>query len=184
MSVLQARHGQAFLRKKRGHECRHCFSTRHSIWCVEKMSGLIEYTPYLALLLRVWIGANLMIHGYPKLKSIFYPVKPGTAGYNIEGAKKIAQSMGAPADSAYVVTVLEFFGGLSLVIGLLVPLMGLLFTVEFASIAIAKKFKQRGRYIGGELGSRYEINILYMLFGITLIVLGAGPFSVDSLLGL
>lgn len=26
--------------------------------------------PYLALVIRVWMGANMMIHGYPKIKNM------------------------------------------------------------------------------------------------------------------
>jgi len=151
------------------------------------MSGLLElpapYASYLILIMRVWIGANLMIHGYPKLKSILYE-KADAKGYNIEGSKKIAQSMGAPAVSAYLVTLLEFFGGIFLVIGLIVPLVGFLFAVEFGAISAAKKFKLNGRYIGGQLPNRYEINVLYLIFSIEFLVLGAGPFSIDALLGL
>ncbi len=139
------------------------------------MSGLLEpllpYTPYLALLLRVWIGGNLMIHGYPKLKSI-------------EGPKKYAQTMGAPAGSAYLVTALEFFGGLLLVIGFIVPVIGIFVAIQFASITIAKKLKLKGAYISGQNPVKYEIDILYFIFGVALIVLGAGQLSMDSLLGL
>ncbi len=139
------------------------------------MSGLLEpllqYTPYFALLLRVWVGANLMIHGYPKLKSI-------------EGPKKYAQAMGAPAGSAYLVTILEFFGGLLLVVVLIVPIVGVFVVIQFASITIAKKLKLKGAYILGQNPVKYEIDVLYLIFGIAFIVWGAGQFSIDSLLGL
>jgi uncharacterized membrane protein YphA (DoxX/SURF4 family) len=28
---------------------------------------LLPYTPYLALLLRIWVGINMVGHGYPKI---------------------------------------------------------------------------------------------------------------------
>lgn len=139
------------------------------------MVGLLEplspYVAYVLILVRVWIGGNMMIHGYPKLKSI-------------EGAKKYAQMMGAPAYVGYLVTILEFFGGLFLIIGLIVPIVGLLFAILFAAITIAKKFKSKGVYISGQGPVKYEIDILYLIFAVILIVLGAGAFSLDSLLGL
>jgi hypothetical protein len=32
--------------------------------------ALVAFIPYLALVTRVWMGANMMTHGYPKLKNI------------------------------------------------------------------------------------------------------------------
>lgn len=139
------------------------------------MSGpleqLLPYAPYLAVLLRVWLGANLVIHGYPKLKSI-------------EGPKKYAQTMGAPAGSAYLVTIAEFFGGLFLIVGLIVPVVGLLIVIQFGAITLSKKLKLKGAYISGQNPVKYEIDVLYLIFGLAFMVLGAGPISIDSLLGL
>jgi len=139
------------------------------------MSGSLEvllpYTSYLAVLLRVWVGANLIIHGYPKLNSM-------------EGTKKYAQTMGVPAFSAYLVTLIEFLGGIFLVIGLIVPVVGLLVATQFAAITLSKKLKLKGAYISGQGPVKYEIDVLYLMLGVALVVLGAGPLSVDSLLGL
>jgi hypothetical protein len=30
----------------------------------------LAFIPYLALVTRVWMGANMMIHGYPKMKNM------------------------------------------------------------------------------------------------------------------
>ena len=32
----------------------------------------LAFIPYLALVPRVWMGANMIVHGYPKLKNITY----------------------------------------------------------------------------------------------------------------
>lgn len=139
------------------------------------MSGplelLLPYASYLAVLLRVWVGANLMIHGYPKLKSM-------------EGTKKYTQTLGAPALSAYLVTIIEFVGGIFLVIGFIVPVVGLFMVVQFGAIILSKKLKLKGVYISGQGPVKYEIDVLYLMLGLALMVLGAGPLSVDSLLGL
>ena len=36
---------------------------------IEMFEQLIPHTPYLALLLRVVVGVNMIMHGYPKLKN-------------------------------------------------------------------------------------------------------------------
>lgn len=139
------------------------------------MPGLLEpllpYAGYLTLLLRVVVGGSLVIHGYPKLKGI-------------QGPAKYAQMMGAPAGAAYLVAILEFFGGLFLIVGLIVPVVGFLLALQFAGITAAKKLKLKGAYISGENPVKYEIDVAYLLLAITLTVLGAGAFSVDGALGL
>ena len=89
---------------------------------------------------------------------------------------------GAPAGAAYAITVLESIGGLFLILGFIVPAVALLLVIEFAAIIIAK-LKLKGNYIHGQSPLKYEIDLLYLLFAITLMVIGAGAISIDSYLG-
>ena len=130
----------------------------------------LGYIPYLALFIRVVIGGTLMIHGYPKLKSK-------------EQSMNWMKSMGLPGATAVLAAILEFFGGLFLVIGLIVPIVALFFAIQFISITLMKKRKMKAVYVGSGKPS-YEIDILYLVFAIILIVLGAGAFSIDALIGL
>jgi len=139
------------------------------------MSGILElllpFTPYLALFLRVWVGANYMLHGYPKLLG--------------QGRAQVAQSMksmGLPAGAATTAAILEFFGGLFLIIGLIVPIVALFFAIEMIATARLKKTKMKATYITGQ--NTYELDVTYFLLAVVLIVLGAGAFSIDQLLGL
>ena len=68
---------------------------------------LIFYTPYLALLLRVVMGVTFVMHGYPKLK-------------DPKATLKWTESLGVPAAATIVAIVLEFFGGIALILGLIV----------------------------------------------------------------
>ena len=111
-----------------------------------------------------------MIHGYPKLKSK-------------EQSMNWMKSMGLPGATAVLAAILEFFGGLFLVIGLIVPIVALFFAIQFISITLMKKRKMKAVYVGSGKPS-YEIDILYLVFAIILIVLGAGAFSIDALIGL
>jgi len=138
------------------------------------MSGLLQallpYTPYLALLLRVWVGANFVAHGYPKLSK------------SREQTFQWTKSLGVPAGLTYAAIILEFFGGLSLIIGFIVPIVSFFIALEMIGASLLKKSKMKGQYIGGTVA--YELDVTYLLLAIALIVLGAGAFSVDSVLGL
>ena len=130
---------------------------------------LLPYATYLALFLRVWVGANFVAHGYPKLGN----AKAQTLQWT--------KSMGVPTVATYLAIILEFFGGLSLIIGFLVPLVGFCIVLEMAGAIVLKKTKMKAAYIGQ---NSYEIDVTYLMLAIALIVLGAGVISVDSLLGL
>jgi putative oxidoreductase len=134
------------------------------------LEPFLQYTPYLALFLRVIVGCNLIIHSRPKFSKM--PLIIERTRY-----------YGAPAKVAYAITVLESVGGLFLILGFIVPVVALLLVIEFTAIIIAK-FRLKGNYIHGESPLKYEIDLLYFLFAITLLVVGAGAFSIDSYLGL
>ena len=133
------------------------------------MSGiLMPYTAYLALLLRVWVGANFVAHGYPKL------------GKTREQTLQWTKSLGVPVVATYLAIILEFFGGLSLIIGFIVPVVGFFIALEMITVIFLKKTKMKAPYMGQ---NSFEIDITYLMLAIVLIVLEAGVFSVDSFLG-
>ncbi len=127
------------------------------------------YVQYLALLLRVWVGVNFVAHGYPKVSK------------NRQQTLQWTKSLGVPAGLTYAAIILEFFGGLSLIIGFIVPIVAFFIALEMISASLLKKTKMKGQYIGGTVA--YELDVTYLLLAIALIVLGAGAFSVDSLIG-
>ena len=129
---------------------------------------LLPYAGFLALFLRVWAGANFVAHGYPKL------------GKSRQQTLQWTKSLGVPAVATYLAIILEFFGGLSLIIGFIVPIVGFFIALEMIGAIFMKKTKMKAPYMGQ---NSYEIDITYLMLAIVLIVLGAGVFSVDSLLG-
>lgn len=131
-------------------------------------SVLLPYTAYLALLLRAWVGANLVAHGYPKLGK--------SRAQTIQWTK----SLGVPKVATYLAIILEFFGGLSLMIGFIVPIVGFFLAAEMIGNIYLKKVKMKLPYMGEK---SYEIDITYLILAMVLIVLGAGVLSVDSFLG-
>jgi putative oxidoreductase len=134
---------------------------------------LNQYGPELLLILRVAFGAGMVLHGYPKAK-----------GGRVQAGQWM-KSMGVPPMTADLATVLEVVGGVFLIIGLLTPLVGLFFVVQFGSIVWMKKSKMHASFISVEQGKpTYEIDAVYLLLALVFLVLGAGPFSLDGLLGL
>jgi uncharacterized membrane protein YphA (DoxX/SURF4 family) len=75
--------------------------------------SFLAFVPYLALITRIWMGANMMIHGYSKLRNLK------------QAAEETKQTLGIPVGATYTASILEFFGGLFLIIGLIVLIVGL-----------------------------------------------------------
>jgi uncharacterized membrane protein YphA (DoxX/SURF4 family) len=73
------------------------------------------------------MGVNIMIHGYPKLKNIT--------------DEETKQALGVPIRATYTAVVLEFFDGLFLIIGLIVPIVALFFAIFMIANVIMKKRK-------------------------------------------
>jgi putative oxidoreductase len=134
------------------------------------LDPLLPYTGYLALILRVWVGANFVIHARPKLSGM-----PQT----IQSMK----GLGVPAGATYAATALELVGGVALILGLLVPIVGGLFVVFMVALSVMKKRKMHADYIAVGKPS-YEIDALYLALALALVFLGAGVFSLDGALGI
>jgi putative oxidoreductase len=142
-----------------------------------QLSGLLEvlnpYGPVLLLILRLVTGGGLVIHGYPKAK-----------GGRIQAGQWM-KSMGIPPFTADLATVLEFLGGILLIVGFLTPLVGLFLAIQFGSIILMKRSKMHAKFINMEQGKpTYEIDVLYALLALVFLFLGAGTYSLDHFLGL
>jgi putative oxidoreductase len=127
--------------------------------------------PYVALIVRVWMGINMVIHGYPKIRAFK------------QTAQQMNQALGIPIKVTYIASILEFFGGIFLIIGLIVPIVAIFFAIFMISIVFMKKTKMNAAYISPQ-GSSYELDISYIIISIALFALGAGAFSIDSLINL
>jgi putative oxidoreductase len=134
--------------------------------------AFLAYVPYIALVTRVWLGGNMMIHGYPKIRNMK------------KTAEEMKQVVGIPAIATYLAIILEFFGGIFLIIGLIVPIVGLFFAIFMIANIIMKKTKMKATYIALPSNPSYEIDITYLILSLSLVVLGAGALSIDSFIGL
>ena len=134
--------------------------------------AFLAYVPYIALMARVWLGANMMVHGYPKIRNMK------------KTAEQMKQAWGLPAIATYVATILEFFGGIFLIIGLIVPFVAMFFAIFMIANIIMKKTRMKAAYITAPDKPSYEIDVTYLIISLILVVLGGGALSVDSLIGL
>ena len=123
------------------------------------------------LVYRLVLGITLLIHGYPKLKD------------GAKGAGQWMQSMGIPSWTAFLAMLVEVVGGIAIVLGFLTRLAAFFLAIFMIANILMKKNKMKAVYVSTEKPS-YEVDVLYLLLAITLLVLGPGPLSLDSALGI
>lgn len=120
------------------------------------------------LALRLAVGVVLAYHGWLKLQDV-----SGFAGF--------VELLGIPAPDlmAYVVTYLEFFGGAALIVGLATRYLAALFVVEMVFTNVLVKFEV-GLIAPEGVGA--ELDILILAIALSLVLTGAGRWSVDAFL--
>lgn len=124
----------------------------------------------IALLIgRLGLGAIFVAHGWQKLFT--NGIDGVTAGFT-------AMGIPAPAVSAWFAALVELFGGAALIVGLAVPLVGLLLTLDMLG-ALFLVHLEAGLFVteGG-----YELVLALAVGAVLLAGVGAGRFSVDALL--
>jgi putative oxidoreductase len=124
-------------------------------------------------ILRIPVGLILMAHGAQKLFGAF-------GGYGLEGTGQWMASIGL--EPGYLMALLagsaEFFGGLALVIGLLVrPASAVVaFTMLMAIFSV---HISNGLFMAN---NGYEYALTLLVVAVSLVFSGAGSFSVDKAL--
>jgi putative oxidoreductase len=121
------------------------------------------------LVARVAVGVTSLAHGWQKLFT-----------NGIDGTATFFDQVGVPAASAaaWFAAVVEFAGGAALILGLAVPIAGLLLLVDMLG---AFAFVHAGAGLFVEQGG-YELVLILGAAALLLVALGAGRFSVDHLL--
>src|SRR5262249_50493924 len=139
-----------------------------------------KWRRWIPVPLRIILGAGFMVHGWAKLSR-------GPAAF----AELLKQAhVPLPLANAWLVTLLEIFGGLALLMGafvaivsgpLILSILGAMFTVNikygFSAVNTIGLTAQGPKF--GPPG--YEINLLYIAGLVALILGGAGPLSIDAL---
>jgi putative oxidoreductase len=132
--------------------------------------------PMLALA-RLVLGIVFFAHGAQKMLGWF-----GGAGFS--GTMSGFTQMGMPAPIALYAILIEFFGGLSLLFGLLSRLAGLGIAVEMigAILMVHARFGFFMNWMGQKKGEGFEYHLLAIAIAVLVLVRGAGAFSIDRLI--
>src|SRR5439155_1596697 len=122
--------------------------------------------------LRLAVGTTFIVHGYPKL----FP--SGTAGF-----AGFLQNLGFPIPGtfAWIVSIVEFFGGMAMILGLLVRYVGALMTIEMVVTSTKVKMAHGTGFVGAR-GAGWELDFLLLAIALALLLAGAGAFSLDAVL--
>ncbi len=80
------------------------------------------------------------------------------------------------------VATIELVGGVLLLAGLLVPWIAIPLAINMMVATYVNKFKEGLPFQGSSDKQGYELDLLLVLACISLILMGAGPASIDSML--
>jgi putative oxidoreductase len=109
--------------------------------------------------IRIMFGIGLIAHGYPKITDL-----SGPAGFLAD--------MGLPTELAAPIAVLEFVGGIVLMLGILTRITsGLIIAEMIANTFVIKLSKG---FVGG-----FELDLLYLAAAVSLLIMGPGRASIE-----
>jgi putative oxidoreductase len=137
------------------------------------LAGLYQsIAPYSYAIIRFCAGAILIYHGYGKL-----------FGGNIAGvAEHVVTPLHLPMPMAwaYLIAVLECFGGAALAIGFLTRPIALMLTIEFIVITF---WHYGNGYSFSSAHGGYEYPLLLLVIYAAIFFRGAGRCSIDRMIG-
>jgi putative oxidoreductase len=116
------------------------------------------------LLLRVSVGAALMLHGWPKIQNATSWMGPE-----------------APVPAAFqaVAAASEFGGGLLLIVGLFTPLAAFFVAATMATAAFMGHISQGDPFVSKTGGRSWELAAVYFSAAVLLLLAGPGKLSLD-----
>ena len=129
------------------------------------MRTLDRLQPLALLILRLVLGAVMIVHGYPKVTSFGH-------------FQQMIRGIGLPGWMAYLSAATEFLGGILIVLGFFTRYAALAILIDL-SVAIWKVHWKVG--FRGDKG--YEFPLAVAAIAFALIFFGGGPMSLDSVRG-
>lgn len=125
--------------------------------------NLEKYHDVALLLLRIGVGVIFIVAGWGKLTGI-------------EGTQGFFGNLGIPLPGlmAWVVAIIEFFGGLMVLFGAYIRIPTLLMAIIMIVALLTTK-------LGGEF-SAARVDLLLLLMSSSLFILGSGKYSIDAML--
>jgi putative oxidoreductase len=124
---------------------------------------------------RIVVGLAFAFHGWPKILN--------PTGWMTHPTLTVPWSgiaVPIPPELQATVAVVEFFGGILLIIGLLVRLAGLALCADMIVAFALVELPHGTPFVGG--GHTLEPNLTYMVVSFMLLLSGPGAISLDSVL--
>jgi len=109
--------------------------------------------------IRIMVGITFMAHGHPKLIDI-----AGTQGF--------FSKIGLPSELAVLIGLLEFIGGLVLILGVLTRISSALLIGDMIGAILIVKISKG--FVGG-----YEFDLLLLAGAASLLITGPGRASIE-----
>jgi putative oxidoreductase len=80
-----------------------------------------------------------------------------------------------------VVTFVELFGGIALILGFLTPIAAFLLAIDMIVAILKFHIPAGGHFVGGR--AAFEVPLVYLIVVVALLIAGPGSFSIDALIG-
>jgi putative oxidoreductase len=144
------------------------------------MFNRMDFSTWAPVPLRLIVGFGFMVHGYAKLLK------------GPEAFAAILQTLNVPAPHwmAWLTILTELVGGFAVLLGTFVPFL----SIPMAVVLLTAMFSVHWRYgfssikllrvtpTGAKFGPPgYECDLLYLACLAALVLLGSGPFSLDTI---
>ncbi|MDT0607043.1 DoxX family protein [Croceitalea rosinachiae] len=127
---------------------------------------------------RLTLGLVIFPHGAQKLLGLF-------GGYGYSGTmESLTAQMGLPSIIAFSVIMIEFFGSISLVLGLFSRFWAISLAGMFTGIIITTQLEHGFfmNWYGNQAGEGYEYSLLVIGLALSIVFNGSGKWSIDSLI--
>ena len=124
---------------------------------IQKTKTVYNFAP---LPLRIISGIGFMMHGLPKL-------------LDISNTQNSFTNMGLPPELAIIIGLLEFIGGLAILLGVLTRIAAGFLAINMIGAILLVKLSKG--FIDG-----YELDLLYLAIMISLMLTGPGNVSIEK----
>jgi len=127
---------------------------------------------------RLTLGLVIFPHGAQKLLGLF-----GGYGYSAT-METFTMQMGLPSIVAFSIIMIEFFGSISLILGLFSRFWALSLAGMFVGIIYTTQLEHGFfmNWYGNQAGEGYEYSLLVIGLALTILVNGSGKWSIDNLI--
>lgn len=138
------------------------------------LSPMAQFAGFAPLVVRVIVGIIMAAHGWQKLTEF----GPSNFGEQVLGGLGVP----LPVLMAYVVTLVELFGGILLILGLLSRLAAFLLTIDLVVAILLVKVNVG--FLSGDSGTGAELDLALIAGLLVILLAGPGRLSLDHALGL